>query len=499
MKRLFALLVLTFAALAHAQDVIYTNTFDDRGGALTVRVSGANKSDSLSIPLDIAQLRGHGVFFGAEVEGADISQKPKSWNGVKVMLIIETPLGKQYPQAQIPTGTFAKQRFTGYAIVPSDATSATLLLGLESVSGVARFDDVRITRRALPAQPAPADPNRPIFRGHDLPRLRGAMAGNRITEADVEYFATTLGGNLLRWQLVENARAARTLQDYDAWLDAELDYLDHVLAWCRKHRVMIVVDLHSPPGGEVTQSGYITGRGDIFRKPEAQTKLIEIWRKIATRYKGNDVIWGFDLMNEPDDAMLAEGCLDWNELALKTGKAVREIDPSRTLIIEPANWGNPAGFAQLVPLDLPNVVYSFHMYLPHAFTHQGVHDSPVGIDYPGEISGAKWDKAALRKAMEPAVAFASRYRVHMFVGEFSAIRTAPNGSAARYLEDVTSIFEELGYDWTYHAYREWQGWSLEHEGPLDKPNKATEPTDRQRVITDWMKKNQRPAFKADSK
>ena len=26
------------------------------------------------------------------------------------------------------------------------------------------------------------------------------------------------------------------------------------------------------------------------------------------------------------------------------------------------------------------------------------------------------------------------------------------------------IFEEYGWDWTYHAFREWNGWSLEHEG-----------------------------------
>ncbi len=85
----------------------------------------------------------------------------------------------------------------------------------------------------------------------------------------------------------------------------------------------------------------------------------------------------------------------------------------------------------------------------------------------------------------------------MFVGEFSAIRIAPTGSAVRYLEDVTSLFEEFGFDWTYHAYREWQGWSLAHVGPLNNPRRANAPTPtpRAQVILGWMQHNRRAAFR----
>jgi hypothetical protein len=91
--------------------------------------------------------------------------------------------------------------------------------------------------------------------------------------------------------------------------------------------------------------------------------------------------------------------------------------------------------------------------------------------------------------MRPALEFAGKYRVQMYVGEFSAIRTAPAGSAADYLADLIGIFEKHGFDWSYHAYREWQGWSLEHEGPLDQPVKARSPTDRQKVVTGWFERN----------
>jgi aryl-phospho-beta-D-glucosidase BglC (GH1 family) len=321
------------------------------------------------------------------------------------------------------------------------------------------------------------------------------MAGTRLTEADIEYFAGSWGGNLLRWQLFEAARKDRPLDQYDSWLNAQLEYFDQALHWCRKHGVLIVLDLHSPPGGEAFSAGYVTARGDIFRKPEAQAKFVEVWQKMARRYHGQKVIWGFDLLNEPDDSMLAEGCLNWQALAQKAARAVRKIDPDRTLIIEPNGWGSAPSFASFEPLTVPNCVYSFHLYAPHEFTHQGIQGNVADIVYPGTIAGQYWDKAALRQHIEPAIRFATRFRVHLFVGEFSAIRIAPDGSAARYLADATELFEELGYDWTYHAYREWHGWSLEHEGSLQDPRKASQPTDRERIVTRWYNLNQRPAFK----
>ena len=35
---------------------------------------------------------------------------------------------------------------------------------------------------------------------------------------------------------------------------------------------------------------------------------------------------------------------------------------------------------------------------------------------------------------------------------------APTNAAA------TAVFAEYGWDWTYHAFRKWAGWSVEHEG-----------------------------------
>jgi endoglucanase len=333
------------------------------------------------------------------------------------------------------------------------------------------------------------DASSPVFLGHTAPRLRGAMAGTGLNKGDVRYFAEVWKGNLLRLQIFEAARKDRPLDAYDSWLDGQLQQIDQMLSWCEQYGVMAVVDLHSPPGGQAFEAGYITARGNIFTQPEAQAKFVEVWQKMAARYKGRKVIWGFDLVNEPDDSKRGENCLNWNRLADKAARAVRAVDPDRTLIIEPDQWGSPEAFASFEPLDLPRIVYSFHFYQPMQFTHQGLYQNKAGVTYPGMIGGREWNKDMIERAMRSAIEFARKHRVQMYVGEFSAIRTAPDGSAARYLADVIDVLEQHGFDWSYHAYREWPGWSLEHEGPLDHPVKAQMPPDRQKVVTGWFAKN----------
>lgn len=68
----------------------------------------------------------------------------------------------------------------------------------------------------------------------------------------------------------------------------------------------------------------------------------------------------------------------------------------------------------------------------------------------------------------------------ILLGEFSAIRWAED--AEYYIDDVISIAEKYGWDWTYHAYREWNGWSVEHVEDYQKVEKANETTKRKEVL-----------------
>jgi aryl-phospho-beta-D-glucosidase BglC (GH1 family) len=246
------------------------------------------------------------------------------------------------------------------------------------------------------------------------------------------------------------------------------------------------VDLHTPPGGRDDANDC-----RLFQEKRFQDKFLEVWEKMARRYTGNTTVWGYDLVNEPCEGNVVEGCMDWQELATAAAKKVREIDGEHAIIVEPAPWGGAESLANLEPIPVPGVVYSVHMYQPHQFTHQGVYGSPTGIAYPGKIDGKDWDKDRLKRAFQPVAEFQRAYGVHMYIGEFSAIRWAPGDSGYAYLRDVVDIMEENGWDWAYHAFREWDGWSVEHGGDQKDRTRSPTPTKRQELLTGWFAKNER--------
>ena len=340
-----------------------------------------------------------------------------------------------------------------------------------------------MTRPAPPANPPPA------FSGHDLPRLRGVMSPNVFRDDDLRVLGTEWKANVIRWQITRNwgvAGTDRDLAEYDRWLDGRLDELDKALDACSRYGIKVVVDMHSPPGGRYPNSDLA-----IFNEPLYQDHWVALWEKIARRYKGNRTIWGYDLVNEPvQSAPSAEGVADYLGAQARAAKAIRAIDPDMPIFIEAADWDSAAGYNELEPVAVPNVIYQVHMYVPTEFTHQGVFGKWTPAAYPGKIGGTMWDKQQFRKVLQPVRDFQLAYNVHIYVGEFSAIRWAPG--AANYLRDCIELFEEYGWDWTYHAYREWDGWSVEHGSDPQDHQPSREPTDRKKLLLEWFGKNVRP-------
>ncbi|MGB4727565.1 MAG: cellulase family glycosylhydrolase [Thermogutta sp.] len=468
----------------------------DRGWALHVSIpAGAPGHRNIRYMIPADRVRGKRLKVSANIKAQGISQPPNPWNGIKCMLQIVSPGETQWPQQNMPGGDFDWRRASFLAVIPDDVERVFLILGLENVSGDAWFDDVVIEDLGARKVPAAAT-SQPVFMGHQLPRLRGAMIGPRVTDEDLLEFGQVWKANHVRWQLIwggfpRSPADGASLKEYRDWLETALRRLDEALPVCRKAGILVTVDLHTPPGGRDSSSAC-----RMFQVREFQEAFIQIWEEIARRYKDSDGVWGYDLVNEPVEGAIPAGLLNWQELATETARRVRAIDDHHAIIIEPAPWGSPSSLDLLEPLDVPGVVYSVHMYIPHSFTHQGVYNNPMGIVYPGMIDGRWYDRETLKKALSPVVKFQRDFNVHIYIGEFSAIRWAPGNSAYQYLKDCIDIFEENGWDWAYHAFREWDGWSVEH-GPDPQDRRRTpELTDRAKLLRSWYSKNVAPSFSA---
>ncbi len=75
------------------------------------------------------------------------------------------------------------------------------------------------------------------------------------------------------------------------------------------------------------------------------------------------------------------------------------------------------------------------------------------------------------------------------MGEFSAVRWAPG--AVDYLADSTALFDQLGWDWSYHAFVEWHGWSVQIGEDKYVTTPAPSPTERQLLLQSEFSTNVR--------
>lgn len=465
------------------------------GGSICFKLMREARGGSgVSLPIDLSPWRGTILTLSARLKADRVSEPAASYNGVKCMLHFKTPAtGEHWVNPPGVHGSFDWKTVTCRVLVPDDAAAADLHLGLQDASGTVWFSEVTLTVARI--KPERSLKPGPTFKGHDLPRLRGVMSPNQFDEQDF-IDLQKWNVNLIRWQMTRNWGRANTdldLDDYDRWINAELDDLQRAADAAHRHGIKLVVDLHWPPGGRLDD---MTLRMVLEKK--YQDHFIALWRRIAERFRGHPAVWCYDLINEPVQHQPSpDGVADWLGVQLLAARAIREVDPDTAISIEVDQWDSAPAFAWLAPVDIPNIIYQVHMYWPGQFTHQGVHDKwqAPGVEYPGTpgtIGKMHVDKQALRRHLQPVREFQQQTGAHIYVGEFSAIRWAPG--ADRYLADCIDFFEEYGWDWSYHAYREWQGWSLEHpDGPPLQADRLppNETSKRAAVLLKWFAKNQR--------
>jgi hypothetical protein len=218
-------------------------------------------------------------------------------------------------------------------------------------------------------------------------------------------------------------------------------------------RDKLVVDLHSPPGGYLIETGKAPTYAMYTDQSWHRETFKEVWQLIVEQLSVcESKILAYDLLNEP-----AGTPHQITTLYRNTIKRIRSTG-CKTPCIVSTPYGDPARVKDLyVYPKSHNVWYQVHMYEPLNVTHQGIHGFPVGKVYPGPNTGL----ARMQKVLNPFKAFLNAHKAHGFVGEFSVSSYADHESRANYAADAINCFEAIGVDWCWHAWREasvWQPW-----------------------------------------
>jgi endoglucanase len=144
------------------------------------------------------------------------------------------------------------------------------------------------------------------------------------------------------------------------YLDDGFAIIDSLLAWCKKNNIYLILDMHCAPGGQ--NSGNISnsdGIAKLWTIPANQDRTIDIWRRIVERYKNEEWVGGYDLLNEP---VLPDGYSNTvlRNFYARLCQSIREIDTNHIVFIE-GNW-YATDFSNIDPSYDNNIAYSFHKY-----------------------------------------------------------------------------------------------------------------------------------------
>ena len=145
--------------------------------------------------------------------------------------------------------------------------------------------------------------------------------------------------------------------------DRGFELLDRVIGWCKQEGLYVILDMHCAPGGQTGDNiddGY--GYPFLFKSTAMQQLTADIWKKIATHYKNETAVMGYDLLNEPIATYYNadEFNPSLEPVYKQITKAIRAVDKNHILFLGGAQWDSnfkPFG----APFD-SKLIYQFHKY-----------------------------------------------------------------------------------------------------------------------------------------
>jgi endoglucanase len=303
---------------------------------------------------------------------------------------------------------------------------------------------VACTAIIQPPKPSPANEifalNQRLERGLNLgnaleaPKYEGEW-GLRLRE---EYFALIAEAGFasvrvpIRWSAHAETQAPFAIDP------TFFERIDWVVEQALAQDLLVILDLH-----------HMT---ELMSDPdEHEARFLALWQQIAEHYQSAPPTVLFELLNEPNDRLTAQR---WNELIPQALAVIRATNPTRGVIIGPAQWNSITALHMLeLPATDRHLIATVHYYEPFPFTHQGA-SWVVGADaWLGTTwTGTTVQTQAITQAFDRAAAWAQAEERPLFLGEFGAYSAADLASRARWTAFVARTAEERGISWAYWEF-----------------------------------------------
>lgn len=138
--------------------------------------------------------------------------------------------------------------------------------------------------------------------------------------------------------------------------------IDYTIEQSKKNDLYVILDLHGAPGGQ-TGANIDDSKDDyphLYESKIYQEQVVQLWKEIAKRYKDEETVCMYDLLNEPIPAHF-QGLNKYLEpLHERLVYEIRAIDPDHMICIEGNNWASD--FSTITKKIADNTVLHFHKY-----------------------------------------------------------------------------------------------------------------------------------------
>ncbi len=295
-----------------------------------------------------------------------------------------------------------------------------------------------------------------------------AVRTNRYTDAQDIALMAKLGFDHVRLSIDGDALERAFNGGKGPYADF-LVRLDRAVDTILADNLAVIVDVH--PSDEFKQQ---LRDGDF-----SVERFTELWRRLAARYasRNPDLVF-FEILNEPE----LNDAYRWAGIQAHVAAVIRQAAPQNTIIAAGANFSSLPDLLRLEPLADGNVIYNFHFYNPHEFTHQGATwgvpwwSATHAIPYPATTDGMQkllaevpdaadradlenyfldnWNAQHIQALIDEAAAWAHARHVPLICNEFGAFREHTDAQArTRWIHDTRTALEKDGIGWTMWDYQ----------------------------------------------
>jgi endoglucanase len=261
--------------------------------------------------------------------------------------------------------------------------------------------------------------------------------------------------------MMDAARRQGGSEDYFGYLDAAVKMiLDAGLA--------VEIDMH--PNSDFKER--------LAKEDDFIARFADFWSTVAQHYSSwdPDRVF-FEILNEPE----MRDAYRWYGVEAKLAAAIRRGAPANTIIAAGARWDDDDDLVFLEPLPDNNVIYVFHFYEPHIFTHQGATWGAYywhwlkGLHYPSSPENAAevaalvpeardrmqvirygqdhWDASRIEAEINQVADWAKQRGVPLICNEFGVFRHFSDPQdRARWITDVRTSLERHNIGWAMWDY-----------------------------------------------